>query len=82
MLSSTSIAKLFAKPETGVNSAGSWYGGGWWCRRYRHLNTWHNGSMPGTFAYLARLQNGFSYALLFNRREESGHPTTTGSTTT
>ncbi|MEO3793042.1 hypothetical protein ABGB14_22745 [Nonomuraea sp. B10E15] len=28
--------------------------------------------MPGTFAYLARLQNGLSHALLFNRREESG----------
>ncbi|TYB53464.1 beta-lactamase family protein [Nonomuraea sp. PA05] len=73
VLSSTSIAKLVAKPEIGVNEYGSWYGGGWWCRQVTgHLNTWHNGSMPGTFAYLARLQNGFSYAVLFNRREESG----------
>ncbi|MEU8401942.1 serine hydrolase domain-containing protein [Nonomuraea sp. NPDC048892] len=73
VLSSTSIAKLVAKPEIGVNEYGSWYGGGWWCRQVTgHLNTWHNGSMPGTFSYLARLQNGFSYAVLFNRREESG----------
>ncbi|MFB4278947.1 serine hydrolase domain-containing protein [Nonomuraea sp. MTCD27] len=73
VLSSASIATLVAKPEIGVNEYGSWYGGGWWCRQVTgHLNTWHNGSMPGTFAYLARLQNGFSYALLFNRREESG----------
>ncbi|MEU8361099.1 serine hydrolase domain-containing protein [Nonomuraea sp. NPDC048882] len=73
VLSSASIAKLVAKPEIGVNEYGSWYGGGWWCRQVTgHLNTWHNGSMPGTFSYLARLQNGFSYAVLFNRREESG----------
>ncbi|QYC39825.1 Esterase EstB [Nonomuraea coxensis DSM 45129] len=73
VLSSTSIARLVAKPETGVNEYGSWYGGGWWCRQVTgHLNTWHNGSLPGTFTYLARLQNGFSYAVLFNRREETG----------
>ncbi|AQZ68541.1 D-aminoacylase [[Actinomadura] parvosata subsp. kistnae] len=28
--------------------------------------------MPGTFTHLARPQNGFGYALLFNQREESG----------
>ncbi|MGR6914263.1 serine hydrolase domain-containing protein [[Actinomadura] parvosata] len=73
VLSSASVAKLVARPEIGVNEYGSWYGGGWWCRQVTgHLNTWHSGSMPGTFTYLARLQNGFSYALLFNRREESG----------
>ncbi|GGS68174.1 serine hydrolase domain-containing protein [Nonomuraea spiralis] len=73
VLSSASIAKLFAKPEIGVNQYGSWYGGGWWVRQVTgHLNTWHDGSMPGTFSYLARLQNGFSYAVVFNRREETG----------
>ncbi|MFB4271336.1 serine hydrolase [Nonomuraea sp. GTA35] len=73
VLSSSSIAKLVAKPEIGANEYGTWYGGGWWCRQVTgHLNTWHNGSMPGTYTYLARLQNGFSYALLLNRREESG----------
>ncbi|NUO98477.1 MAG: beta-lactamase family protein [Nonomuraea sp.] len=73
VLSSASIAKLFAKPEIGINEYGSWYGGGWWVRQVTgHLNTWHNGSMPGTFSYLARLQNGFSYAVVFNRREEPG----------
>ncbi|MFI9589941.1 serine hydrolase domain-containing protein [Nonomuraea sp. NPDC052265] len=73
VLTSASIAKLFAKPEIGVNQYGSWYGGGWWVRQVTgHLNTWHDGSMPGTFSYLARLQNGFSYAVVFNRREETG----------
>ncbi|MER6577289.1 serine hydrolase domain-containing protein [Nonomuraea sp. NPDC001023] len=73
VLSSASIAKLVAKPEIGVNQYGSWYGGGWWVRQVTgHLNTWHDGSMPGTYSYLARLQNGFSYAVVFNRREETG----------
>ncbi|MEU8318063.1 serine hydrolase domain-containing protein [Nonomuraea sp. NPDC048881] len=73
VLSSASIAKLVAKPEIGVNQNGSWYGGGWWVRQVTgHLNTWHSGSMPGTYSYLARLQNGFSYAVVFNRREETG----------
>ncbi|MGV9778921.1 serine hydrolase domain-containing protein, partial [Streptosporangium sp. NPDC003464] len=73
VLDATSIAKLFAKPEIGVSGDGWWYGGGWYVRQVPgHLNTWHNGSLPGTYTYLARLQNGFTYAALFNRREETG----------
>ncbi|WP_440099111.1 serine hydrolase domain-containing protein [Streptosporangium sp. H16] len=75
VLNATSIAKLFAKPETGVNSGGSWYGGGWWVRTSGSgINTWHSGSMPGTFTYLARLSGGISYCATFNRREEEGSP--------
>jgi CubicO group peptidase (beta-lactamase class C family) len=73
VLSSSSIATLFAKPEIGMDPGGFWYGGGWYVRPVTgHVNTWHNGSMPGTYTYLARLQNGFSYAATFNRREEAG----------
>jgi hypothetical protein len=73
VLSSSSIATLFAKPEIGMDPDGYWYGGGWYVRPVTgHVNTWHNGSMPGTYTYLARLQNGFSYAATFNRREEAG----------
>lgn len=73
VLNAASIAKIFAKPETGVNAGGSWYGGGWWVRSNGSgLNTWHNGSMPGTFSFLARIQNGVSYCAVFNRREEEG----------
>ncbi|MFF5210936.1 serine hydrolase domain-containing protein [Streptosporangium sp. NPDC000396] len=75
VLNSTSIAKMFAKPEIGVNENGSWYGGGWWVRTAGSgINTWHNGSMPGTFSFLARLSNGVSYCAVFNRREEEGSP--------
>ncbi|MEU6075002.1 serine hydrolase domain-containing protein [Micromonospora sp. NPDC047074] len=73
VLNATSIAGMFAKPEIGVTESGSWYGAGWWVRQVTgHLNTWHDGSLPGTYTYLARLQNGFTYAALFNRREETG----------
>ncbi|WP_406313848.1 beta-lactamase family protein [Streptosporangium sp. NBC_01639] len=73
VLNAASIAKLFAKPETGVNGNGSWYGGGWWVRTSGSgINTWHNGSMPGTFSFLARMSSGVSYCAVFNRREEEG----------
>lgn len=75
VLNATSIGRMLAKPETGVTQDGAWYGGGWWVRQVTgHLNTWHDGSLPGTYTYLARLQNGFTYAALFNRREETGSP--------
>ncbi|MEU9837054.1 serine hydrolase domain-containing protein [Streptosporangium sp. NPDC048047] len=73
VLNSASISRMFAKPEIGVSGDGWWYGAGWYVRQVTgHLNTWHSGGMPGTYTYLARLQNGFSYAALFNRREEAG----------
>ncbi|MGN9843994.1 serine hydrolase domain-containing protein [Nonomuraea sp. H19] len=76
VLNSTSISRVFAKPEIGVNANGSWYGLGWSVRNNNvgGLNTWHNGSMPGTFSFLARVQNGVSYCAIFNRREEEGTP--------
>ncbi|WP_239116376.1 serine hydrolase domain-containing protein [Planotetraspora phitsanulokensis] len=73
VLNSASIATMTAKPEIGISADGSWYGCGWYVRQVTgHLNTWHSGSMPGTYTYLARLQNGITYAALFNRREETG----------
>ncbi|MCF6468916.1 beta-lactamase family protein [Nonomuraea sp. MG754425] len=76
VLNGTSISRVFAKPETGVTAGGSWYGLGWHVRTNNlgTLNTWHNGSMPGTFSFLARIQNGVSYCAIFNRREETGTP--------
>ncbi|WP_433443440.1 serine hydrolase domain-containing protein [Nonomuraea sp. CA-141351] len=76
VLNSTSLSRVFAKPETGVTSGGSWYGFGWHVRNNNvgGLNTWHTGSMPGTFSFLARVQNGVSYCAIFNRRAEEGTP--------
>ncbi|MEV1001638.1 serine hydrolase domain-containing protein [Nonomuraea sp. NPDC050202] len=75
VLNATSIGRMVAKPEIGVTESGSWYGAGLWVRQVTgHLNTWHSGGLPGTYTYTARLQNGFTYAALFNRNEESGSP--------
>ncbi|WP_240973817.1 serine hydrolase domain-containing protein [Nonomuraea composti] len=75
VLNATSISRMVAQPETGVTESGSWYGAGLWVRQVTgHLNTWHSGGLPGTYTYTARLQNGFTYAALFNRNEESGSP--------
>ncbi|MFD1935653.1 serine hydrolase domain-containing protein [Nonomuraea mangrovi] len=75
VLNATSINRMLAKPNPLLTDGVAWYGAGWWVRQVPgHLNTWHNGSLPGTYTYLARLQNGFTYAALFNRGEESGSP--------
>lgn len=75
VLNAASIAKIFAKPEIGIQDGGWWYGGGWSVRSAGSgINTWHTGSMPGTFSFFARLSNGISYAAIFNRREEEGTP--------
>lgn len=73
VLNATSIGRMVAKPEIGVTAGGSWYGAGLWVRQVTgHLNTWHSGGLPGTYTYTARLQNGFTYAALFNRNQETG----------
>ena len=34
-------------------------------------NTWHTGSLPGTFTIVVRTYNGMSWAALFNRRDDA-----------
>lgn len=73
VLNANSLATIMAKPEIGESGDGWWYGCGWYARQVPgNLNTWHSGGMPGTHTYLARLQNGWTYSFLFNRREEEG----------
>ncbi|SDG22829.1 CubicO group peptidase, beta-lactamase class C family [Sinosporangium album] len=75
VLNGTSINRLLAVPETGTTSSGSWYGGGWWVRKSGSgFNTWHSGSIPGTFSFAGRTSAGVSYCAIFNRREEEGTP--------
>lgn len=75
VLNKDSLTTVFAVPETGVTSGGSWYGGGWYVRKSGSgINTWHTGGMPGTFSFLARLNTGVSYCAIFNRRAEEGTP--------
>jgi CubicO group peptidase (beta-lactamase class C family) len=73
-LNSTSIGRAFAVPETGVNSGGWYYGLGWQVRPVTTggtgRNTWHNGSLPGTYSLLVRTYNGMSWAVVFNQRDD------------
>jgi CubicO group peptidase (beta-lactamase class C family) len=72
VLNSTSLASIWAKPETGVQD-GWYYGLGWQVRPTTGgtgRNTWHTGSLPGTFTILVRTYNGMSWAALFNRRDD------------
>ncbi|TDW14018.1 serine hydrolase domain-containing protein [Kribbella kalugense] len=74
VLNSTSLSKFWSKPSTGVNSDGWYYGLGWQVRPVTGgtgRNTWHTGSLPGTFTIVVRTAGGMSWAALFNRRDDA-----------
>ncbi len=83
LLNETSLAGMFGLPEnwSGAYPPGSYYySQGWQVRDYGNgsRNTWHNGSLPGTTAYVVRMQDGFDYAASFNRRDENSPGTWLG----
>ena len=74
VLNSTSLGRVWAKPETGLSTDGSYYGLGWQIRPTTSgtgRNTWHTGSMPGTYSLLVRTSSGMSWAAVFNRRDDA-----------
>ncbi|PZG02697.1 serine hydrolase domain-containing protein [Micromonospora deserti] len=71
VFNSTSLSRIFAVPETGVNPNGWYYGLGWQVRPVSGgRNTWHTGSLPGNYSLLVRGSNGLSFAALFNQRDD------------
>ncbi|GAA4327619.1 hypothetical protein GCM10023178_40370 [Actinomadura luteofluorescens] len=71
VLGSSSIASIFAKPETGLNSGGSYYGFGWYVRDVTGgRNTWHSGALDGTSTIVTRRYDGVTWALLFDQRDD------------
>jgi CubicO group peptidase (beta-lactamase class C family) len=81
VLTAESVARALAPPETGTVSRsasglrqgasgadrGRYYGCGW------HVGqgyTWHNGSLPGTYALLVRRFDGLAWAVLFDQRDD------------
>jgi CubicO group peptidase (beta-lactamase class C family) len=75
VLTSASIKQAFAKPETGVNDDGWYYGCGWQVRPVTGgTNTWHNGSLAGTYTLLVRRYDGLTWAVLFDQRQEGDAP--------
>ncbi|GAA1567718.1 hypothetical protein GCM10009678_58220 [Actinomadura kijaniata] len=75
VLNAASVGRAFAKPATGVNADGYYFGAGWMVRPVKGgLNTWHDGSQPGTSTLLVRRFDGLTWAVLFNRRQEGNAP--------
>ncbi|MEV0289361.1 serine hydrolase domain-containing protein [Kribbella sp. NPDC050820] len=73
VLNSTSLNAIWAKPETGISN-GWYYGLGWQVRPTSGgtgRNTWHTGSLPGTYSLLVRTSSGMSWAAIFNRRDDA-----------
>jgi CubicO group peptidase (beta-lactamase class C family) len=75
VLSRASVARAFAKPETGVQTGGWWYGCGWQVRNVTGgSNQWHTGSLPGTSTLLVRRFDGLTWSILFDQRDDAGDP--------
>ncbi|MBO2447312.1 beta-lactamase family protein [Actinomadura barringtoniae] len=75
VLNAASISRAFAKPETGINASGYYYGCGWLVRPVTGgLNTWHDGSLSGTSTLMVRRFDGLSWAVLFDQRQEGSAP--------
>ncbi|GLY79417.1 hypothetical protein Airi01_076840 [Actinoallomurus iriomotensis] len=76
VLTKASVDAMFAKPETGLNSGGSYYGFGWFVRDVTGgQNTWHDGSLQGTTTIVTRRYDGITWAVLFDQRDDpSGLP--------
>lgn len=66
------VSEIFKNP-TG-DDKDVFYGCGWLVRRVNgvsRVNTWHNGSLPGTSTLLVRRHDGLNWAVLFNTRDGS-----------
>lgn len=75
LLTKDNIDKIFAQPATGASSDGSWYAFGWAVRPAgTGMNTWHNGSLPGTSTLLVRRFDGLNWVILFNQRDDVSDP--------
>lgn len=77
ILNTDHVNIMFGLPEH-IDAAdyqpGSWYYGcGWavrdWGRDGR--NTWHDGSLNGTYTLLVRRRDGLNWCVLFNQRDDS-----------
>jgi CubicO group peptidase (beta-lactamase class C family) len=74
ILSADSIEKMFSLPATidreKYKPGDYYYACGWEVRDYGNgrRNTWHTGSLPGCYTFMARWSNGVDCVVLFNKR--------------
>jgi hypothetical protein len=71
ILNQSSINATFAVPSIGAAAGSPWYGCGWYVRSAGpSLNTWHNGSLDGTWTLMVRRFDGLNWVALFNQRDD------------
>ncbi len=73
VLSSASIENMFAAPDyiKNYNLGDYYYGLGWDIRLYNgYRNTWHSGSLPGTYTFMVRWWDEISLVVFFNQRDD------------
>ena len=74
ILSAASIETMFSFPATIAREEYKpgeyYYACGWEVRDYGdgRRNTWHTGSLPGCYTFMARWSNGVNCVVLFNKR--------------
>jgi CubicO group peptidase (beta-lactamase class C family) len=74
ILSAESVATMFALPETidpdKYKPGERYYACGWNVRDYGNgrRNTWHTGSLPGCYTFMARWSDGINCVVLLNKR--------------
>lgn len=74
ILAAKSIETMFSLPQTMTHEkyklGDRYYACGWSVRDYGdgRRNTWHTGSLPGTYTFMARWSNGVDCVVLFNKR--------------
>lgn len=78
VLSRASLERMFDwQPDPLAASSTAFRAGcGWWIRG--SVETWEaqqTGSLPGAFAHMARLAEGWAYAVVFNQSEDASDPT-------
>jgi len=79
LLKRAAMKEMIAAPAPPVSRnaegdlADHWYGCGWLVRPVGSAgkcNTWHSGSLPGTYTLLVRRADGLTYAALYNQRSK------------
>lgn len=71
LLSSDFIQVMFRQPSFGQNDYGSYYGCGWDVRPMgAWFNTWHIGSLAGSFTLMLRRHDGMNWVVFFNQRSD------------
>lgn len=76
VLTQNSIDAVFALPEylNGDYTSGDhYYGMGWEIRDFGggNRNTWHTGSLPGTYTLAVRRSDGLSWVVFLNQRDDT-----------